>query len=421
MTKASKMMQVVAPSKLSGNVCVPASKSDAQRAILAAALAKGTSELIGIGPSDDEQAMLKAIEQLGARITVISATKIQVEGMQQVPVSCHLSVGESGLAARLLSAVCATFHSEIVLEGHGSLNTRPFHFYEEVLPQFGARVTTTNGCLPITVNGPLQGNAIAVDGSLSSQYISGLLMALPLANGNSSLQVNHLASSPYVSMTMATLKAFGIDIEHAKMESFSIKGNQNYHATTYQVDGDWSAASYWLVAAAIGHSVSISGLKMSSLQADKQLLDILMKAGCKIIHGENGLQVDGSNRMPFECDATDCPDLFPALVVLAASVKGVSTIKGALRLIHKESNRAAVLKQEFAKLGVLIELNEDEMLVHGTGEIAGGEVHANNDHRIAMCLAIAGTIANAEVTIHNSEAVSKSYPEFWKCFDSLMG
>ena len=415
------MIQVVAPSKLSGKVYVPASKSDAQRAILAAALAKGTSELIGVGPSDDEQAMLKAVKQLGAKISVISATKIQVEGIQQAPVSCHLSVGESGLAARLLSAVSATFGAEIVLEGHGSLNTRPFHFYEEVLPQFGARVQTTNGCLPLSVIGPLQGSVIAVDGSLSSQYISGLLMALPLADGNSSLQVNHLASWPYVAMTMATLNSFGIEINHTQMASFSITGNQRYQAISYHIDGDWSAASYWLVAAALGHSVSISGLKMSSLQADKHLLDILMKAGCKIIHSEKGLQVDGSNRMPFECDATDCPDLFPALVVLAASVKGVSTIKGALRLIHKESNRAAVLKQEFAKLGVLIELKEDEMLVYGTGEIAGGEVHSNNDHRIAMCLAIAGTIANAEVTIHNSEAVSKSYPEFWKRFDALMG
>lgn len=414
------MKQIVSAGLLKGKVIVPASKSDAQRAILAAALANGESIISGIGPSDDEQAMLQAIQKLGAKVTRIDDRQTVIDGLKNAPESCAISVGESGLTARLLTAVGASFDQKIQLEGHGSITTRPFHFYAETLPHFGAKVNTTNGCLPIQVQGPLQGNSVNVDGSLSSQFISGLLMALPLAEGNSNLEVEQLASGPYVSMTLATLQAFGIQVNHQQLKTFNIFGNQAYKATNYTIDGDWSAASYWLVAAAIGNPVLVAGLNMSSFQADKQLLHFLMHAGCKIIQESNGIVIDGTNRKAFHCDATNCPDLFPALVVLAASIEGVSTIDGATRLIHKESNRALVLQKEFGKLGLKIELEADQMLIYGTGSLSGGDVQSHNDHRIAMCLAIAGTFAKAPITINGSEAVSKSYPAFWEVFQGLV-
>lgn len=412
------MKQVIKPGLLSGDIRIPASKSDSQRAILCAALAEGKSLLSGIGRSDDERAMLNAIEAFGAAVSWISDSEIAVVGVDHLPDEVHLSAGESGLGLRLLTCVAASFDQKVTLNGRGSLLSRPMHFFDEVLPQFGCRISTTTGFLPIEVQGPLQGKEVAVDGSLSSQFISGLLLALPRSKESSSLTVVDMKSGPYIQMTISTLRHFGIVIEHER-NRFKIAGNQSYKATQYQVEADWSSASYWLVAAAIGHPVSISGLKMSSLQADKAMLGALMSAGCKVTFEGQTIQVDGSGIRPFEFDATDCPDLFPALVVLAAKCIGISKLKGTKRLLHKESNRALALYKEFEKMGVKIELEDDWMIVYGTGKLVGAEVHSHEDHRIAMCLGIAGSIAEGETILTNSNAVSKSYPDFWGHFNAL--
>ncbi len=432
------MKQVIRPGLISGNISIPASKSDSQRAILCAALSEGTSHLTGVGKSDDEQAMLRAIEQMGAilenenkdefssrsvatdryPIGYKSHEKVLITGIKNLPENLELSAGESGLGLRLLTCVASSFDQKVILTGKGSLLTRPMTFFDEVLPQFGGKIITNNGKLPITVQGPLKGANIEVDGSLSSQFISGLLMALPRSEKSSELTVKDMKSGPYIEMTIHTLKYFGILIEK-EGSVFKVPGNQAYKATNYSIEADWSSASYWLAAAALGHPISVSGLNRNSLQADKGLLNGLMSAGCKITFGDDGIRVDGSELQAFEFDATDCPDLFPALVVLAAKCNGVSSIKGVRRLVHKESDRGKALQMEFGKMGLQIDLQDDLMLIHGTGKLNGAEVDSHNDHRIAMCMGIAGSIASGETILTNADAVSKSYPDFWTHFDFL--
>lgn len=410
------MKQVIRPGLISGTIQIPASKSDSQRAILCAALADGVSVLSGIGKSDDEQAMLKAIVEMGAIVqNENDDAAILITGIKNLPENMHLSAGESGLGLRLLTCVAASFNRKVVLTGQGSLLSRPMNFFDQVLPQFGCNVSTNEGSLPLEVQGPLEGNSIEVDGSVSSQFISGLLMALPRSKKSSSLTVVDMKSGPYIQMTISTLKEFGIVIEKEN-NVFKIAGNQSYRAREYTIEKDWSSASYWLVAAALGHSISISGLNMRSLQADKALLGALMDAGCKIMFEGQEIRVDGSEIRAFEFDATDCPDLFPALVVLAAKCNGLSILKGARRLIHKESNRGLALQTEFGKMGLRIDLEDDLMKIYGTGKLHGAEVYSHHDHRIAMCLGIAASIADGETSILNAESVSKSYPDFWHHF-----
>lgn len=412
------MKQVIRPCLISGTIQIPASKSDSQRAILCAALGQGTSTLTGFGKSDDEQAMLHAVVEMGAKVTRISDSEIKITGITKLPENLELSAGESGLGLRLLTCVASSFNQKITLNGSGSLLSRPMNFFDEVLPKFGCTVSTNQGFLPVEVEGPLDGADLEVDGSLSSQFISGLLMALPRSKQSSSLTVLEMKSGPYIQMTISTLKQFGVVVENEK-NVFKVSGNQSYQATEYRIESDWSSASYWLVAAALGHSISVSGLNMRSLQADKALLEALMHAGCKISFEEQQIRVDGSEIRPFEFDATDCPDLFPALVVLAAKCNGITKIRGVKRLVHKESDRGVALRSEFAKMGLRIDLEDDIMLIHGTGKLNGAEVDSHHDHRIAMCLGIAGSIALGETILTNSESVAKSYPDFWKDFDFL--
>lgn len=413
------MEKRVEPAQRKGTIHIPPSKSDGQRTTLAAALAQGTSVITGLGESDDELAMLRTIDRLGAVVSKNADGTTSITGIAQFPSEATLTAGESGLGIRLMAMVCAAHVGTYTIHGEGSLATRPMNFFEETLPLFGASCTTENGTVPLRIQGPMIGGTAEVDGSLSSQFISGLLMALPLAKEASTLIVPQLNSGPYVEMTLKTLKAFGIVVEDEALQMFTIPGNQVYKPATYTIDADWSSASCWLVAAAIGHDLNLTGLQMDSLQADKALLNFLLAANCRIERSEQGIRIDGTARKAFEGDATDCPDLFPALATLAAFCDGKSVIKGTSRLVHKESNRALALQAEYAKLGVRIDLEGDEMIVHGTGRVDGGEVVSHHDHRIAMCMAIAGLTAEGPVTVVGAEAVSKSYPTFWEVLESL--
>lgn len=408
----------VLPKIVKGKIVVPASKSDAQRAIIAASLANGKSKISNCGTSDDVLHVLKACELLGAKVESIGSDSYIIFGGKYVNVT-DLNVGESGLAIRLLTPIVATQNQKTLLNGKGSLLKRPLFYFDENLPKMNVEVKSTNGFLPIEVQGPLKGGTYAVDGSQSSQYISGFLMALPLVDDASDLSVEQLASKPYVQMTLNTLEKFGIRIENDNFNRFLIAGKQQYLPCDYQVEGDWSAASYWLVAAALGAEITISGLSMASLQADKKMLDALIVAGCNLQFSSDGISVKGNEKKAFQFDATHCPDLFPALVSFAAFCPGISVISGVKRLKNKESDRGVALKTEFEKLGVLIELREDEMYIHGGNTIEGCNVHSHNDHRIAMCLAIVGLFSEKGITIENSDAVAKSYPDFWKDLELL--
>lgn len=411
------MKQILFPSKLKGRITIPASKSDGQRALLAAALSYGSSTISGLGKSADELAVLDAIQKMGSKITFLETDVIQIEGIKNLTENCKVSSHESGLGFRLLVGALSSFEGEKIIEASGSLLKRTMEIYEHTLPEMGIVVESNNGFPPLKIKGKLKSGKYVVDGSLSSQFISGLLFGFSKLNEQSELYVKDLVSRPYVEMTINTLKSFGARIVEHENSKFVIEASQ-LTASNYSVEADWSSASYWLVASALNQELECFNLKMDSKQADKSLLAVFNLANCKIERSE-GIKIDGSQRRPFEFDATDCPDLFPALVVFAAGIEGVSKVKGIHRLEHKESNRALSLQSEFGKIGLKIDFEEDWMLIHGTGKLSGGKVHSHNDHRIAMSLAIASCISSSEIEIDGAEAVAKSYPSFWEDFSFL--
>ena len=410
----------VYPGNYQGNIVIPASKSDAQRAILCAGLAKGESIFLGVGDSLDEMAMLENIKALGAEI-IQDEEGLKIKGMIRFPEELHLNLGESGLGARLMSSLCLVHPGSFKITGEGTLLNRPLTFFNDYFKNKIPFFSDTNGHLPIHMQGGFPGGELTVSGKLSSQYISGLLMALPLAKEDSIVHVEDLNSKPYVQMTLNTLLQFGIAVDHKNLSEFVIRGNQKYLSNTYKVEGDWSSGAYWLIASALGQKISVSGLSMSSLQADKLVLKALTKANCMVENRKDRLFVDGTERKSFDFDLTDAPDLFPTLAALAALTEGVSRLKGLNRLIYKESNRAITIQSEFKKLNITIELDEhnDEMVIYGQKSIFGGKVFSNNDHRIAMSLAILAMMADNPVEIENPMAVAKSYPSFWEDLKSL--
>lgn len=413
------MKTIVSKMVLEGEVTIPSSKSDTQRALLLAALGSGKSILWNVGKSKDEKAMLTAIQSLGAQVLFTKNRSIEIIGINRITNPLHLFLSESGLGVRIMASVAALFNQEITLNGEGSLCERPMDFFEKIFPQFKVKIETNEGKIPLKIKGPIQGNKIELDGSLSSQFLSGLLIALPLAQGNSLLHVSNLTSIPYVQMTLNTLDRFGIKIDNKDFKKFIIQGNQKVIPCEYYIEGDWSAASYWLTASALGYNVGVSNLNLSSLQADKAILDVFRTANCKIISDDTLIKIDGTQRTSFEIDLTHCPDLFPALAVFASLTPGRSKLIGINRLIHKESNRADIICKEFSKVGCRIKLRENEMYIEGTNQLLGAQTSSHNDHRIAMSLAILGLFSEKEIEIEGAEAVQKSYPDFWNDLEKL--
>lgn len=403
--------------QLSGKINIPPSKSDGQRAILCAGLSAGKSMIYNVGQSNDELAMIRNIQQFGAKVE-IRENEIEIDGSINFPKNAEFNCGESGLGLRLMTSICSVFEGEHRLTGEGSILSRSQAFFSEEFPKMGLEVISNQGHLPITLNGHLKPGAYTVDGSKSSQYISGLLMALPLLKGDSEIIVQDLKSKPYIDMTLATLSSFGIKIE-VNENRFSIPGNQFYSPTNYTVESDWSSASCWFSAAALGQKIELSGLSISSKQADVAILNALNSSNCIVEFLKDSIRVDGEKRRSFIFDATNCPDLFPALVVLAVGCSGKSIIRGVSRLKNKESDRGIVLQKEFKKLGVRIELLEDEMHIYGGTLMKSAKVNSHNDHRIAMCMGIAGAFIEDGVIIQDAESVSKSYPTFWDDLERL--
>jgi 3-phosphoshikimate 1-carboxyvinyltransferase len=403
----------VSNSIIKNKVLAPPSKSFAQRAILAAALNSEATTLFNIGQSDDVQHILKIAQQLGAEVTQTD-TGVDVRGVQN-EISRKLNCGESGLGVRLTAPIVANYGGDFYVSGEGSLMNRPMHGIVDALSQLRVKCESNNGHLPLEISGRLKGADIEIDGSLSSQYLSGLLMALPLAEEDSIIHVKELNSIPYIDITLEVLKDFNIEIENNNYETFYMEGRQEYKSPEkYSIEGDWSGAAFWIVFGAISNTIEISGLNKKSVQADRMVLDALKCAGGKYEWINDKLIITKSDLKPFEFDATNCPDLFPILVTLAASIEGISCIKGVNRLKHKESDRGIVLQKEFAKLGLKTEIEGDLLRIHGTGELTSNTVNSNNDHRIAMCLAIAAVLTKNGVEITDASAINKSYPNFWE-------
>jgi len=405
------MERSVKPSHVSGEIKAPPSKSMTQRAIAAALLADGDSLIVNPSYCDDALAAMSIAVSLGSRVEP-GPDSVSISGSRELK-DTKLNCGESGLAIRMFSPVAALYDSEIVITGTGSLTKRPMSMVEDALKQLGVGCKSSDGLLPLWIKGPLKGGSCRIDGSLSSQLLTGLLMALPVAVNDSEVIVENLKSRPYIDMTLQVLERFGIRINKTDYSRFSIPGSQIYQPQKFEVEGDWSGGAFLLVAGAINGEITVKGLRPDSRQSDKAILDVLDRAGARTTIMENSVSVKKSELKPFYFDATESPDLFPPLVALAAYCRGISTIKGVSRLIHKESNRSATLVNEFLKMNVKIETQDDDMIITG-GKITGAEVCSHGDHRIAMAAAVAALASSSRVIIRDSGCVAKSYPEFFK-------
>jgi 3-phosphoshikimate 1-carboxyvinyltransferase len=411
------MKATIQPSELKGTIQAPASKSSMQRACAAALLNRGTTVIQNPGHSNDDKAALDIIRRLGAAIE-IKEDEITVTSQGIQPLADEVNCGESGLSIRMFTPLVALSDKEITINGSGSLVTRPMDFFDEILPRLGVKIKSSEGKLPLVIQGPLQPANIEVDGSLSSQFLTGLLMAYAAAGARDvSIRVNNLKSKPYIDLTLDVMKQFGFKMPHNRDYAEFYFDDQapgsKLSAHNYTVEGDWSGGAFLLVAGAIAGPVTVRGLDITSTQADKAIIDALMAANAGIAIEAKGIQIHPAAMNGFEFDATDCPDLFPPLVALAAYCRGETAIKGVSRLTHKESNRALTLQEEFGKMGVPIELKGDIMVIHGGKGVKGAELHSRHDHRIAMAGAVAALKAEGETVMTEAQAVKKSYPDFY--------
>ncbi|MFW6159725.1 MAG: 3-phosphoshikimate 1-carboxyvinyltransferase [Acidobacteriota bacterium] len=404
--------------EIKGKVEAPPSKSMMLRAVAFSLLTPGGSEILNSSTCQDSLAALSVARSLGAKVS--SEKDRMVISREKEPESRILDCGESGLALRMFAPVASIWTGEFVLTGSGSLMRRPVFMMEKPFRDLGVSFSSENGFPPVKIKGPLQGGSAEVDGSVSSQFLTGLLIALPLMRRDSSLKIFDLKSRPYLHMTSQFLEAQGLTISNSDDKEIFIKGNQDYHPFTYRVEGDWSAASFLLVAGAVGGEVEVAGLNLKSLQADRKILQALEKCGAEVIADNSKIKVRKKRLVSFEFDCTDCPDLFPPLVALACQCRGISRIRGVERLRYKESDRAGSLIEEFSRLGADLRLKGNMLEVECSG-IKGGKVDAHNDHRIAMALALASINAAGDIFIEGSECVAKSYPGFFEDFAGIGG
>ncbi|MFA5853327.1 MAG: 3-phosphoshikimate 1-carboxyvinyltransferase [Spirochaetales bacterium] len=414
---------------VTGSINAPASKSSMQRAVACATMADGRSTLKSGELCADSRAALGLAASLGAVVS-IDEDFIAIEGSARFGESggnfrsaaLELDCGESGLCMRMFSPIAAILDGRATLIGRGSLAKRPMGMVEEPLRAFGAECSSSAGFPPISIRGPLRGGMIDIDAGESSQLLTGLLIALPLAQGDSELRVRRAVSKGYLDLTIDTCAAFGVKIErNSDFSGFYIKGGQRYRAADFSVEGDWSGAAFLVVAAAVAAGeggLEIGGLQTGSSQPDKAVLQAAAAAGAPVDMEGGRLRVGRASLGAFEFDATDCPDLFPPLAALAAACGGTSRIRGVHRLKGKESDRAASLASMLSALGVRVGFDEDWMTIQG-GAIQGGTIDACGDHRIAMAAAVVALAAESPVTINGAECVSKSWPSFFDDLDSI--
>lgn len=417
------MRVIVSPSAATGSLSAPSSKSSMQRACAAAFLHNGITLIYNAGNSNDDKAALNIIQYLGAKVKYeVDKIIIESKGFFTADIieTKEISCGESGLSFRMFAPIVALSSAKVNLTGSGSLLNRPMEFFDEVFPQLKVNIESNNGFLPLHITGPLQPINISIDGSLSSQFLTGLLFAFgAAAKEEVTINVKDLKSGPYIDLTLNVMRRFGYNIINKNYRQFLIKPKFDIeNVVEYTVEGDWSSASFLLVAGAVSGTVKVFGLDETSAQADKAILSALISCGAIIKKNENLIKVCKADLKSFKFDATDCPDLFPPLAVLAAYCNGTSIITGTHRLVAKESNRADTLKEIFGKMGIEILLLKDEMHITG-GKIKSAVVSSHHDHRIAMAAAIAGLGASGPIEIENAESINKSYPQFYNDLKKL--
>ncbi len=445
-----------------GTIRMPASKSYAQRAIIAAALSEGISVLSGFSGCDDSCAALRVARDMGAEVSAEDAhdgsQTLTVKGIA-ASTGCleqgRLDVGESGLLARIMIPLASQLYREgAVIEGGGTLLSRPLQGAATAMRALGADVTAMGAgadskdiTVPVSVRGPLGEGKATLDGSRSSQLVSGAIMALPLGDRHASLSVTKPASIPYIYMTMDILRKFGIKVRSEMYggralldEDWSkcteimlkVKERQTYRAASFDIEGDWSAAAVFLAAGAVFGQVSLSGLDTTSLQADISMMDILMDAGASLSQMDEPKGVVTVTKAPLravKADLRNCPDLFPVAAVFCAFCQGQSVLKGVRRLAHKECDRAAAIVAMLEQAGVRVQVKGDDMIIHGQSLVSrilcgrllkGGLYSSCRDHRMVMALRLAGLGADSPVTIDDTACVAKSYPKFNDIWDEYI-
>ena len=404
---------IIHPYRFSGSVNAPYSKSYLQRAIAIAVLSDQPTQIQGITYSKDVIAAIRIARSLEVEIIEETNAITIIPNSEKTHRCIKLNVGEAGLSTRMFTPLATSLYKEIRIDGEGSILHRPMEMVIEALEQLNVEVTSNKKKLPLKTKGKIKPGKIKIDGSESSQLLTGLLITLPTLDGDSTIEVENLKSKPYVDMTLEILSDFGVSIENEEYKTFRIKGNQTPRKKKYAVEGDWSGAAFLLVGGAISGNIKVTGLNQKSKQADQKILEVLELAGAKITYENSEIRINKERLNSFSFDATECPDLFPPLAVLGTLCNGVTTICGATRLKHKESNRALTIKEELEKTGGKIELNGDEMKVYNSN-IKGGRASSRNDHRIAMMLAVLGSISQESVEIEAPESVQKSFPGFFE-------
>lgn len=410
----------IKPSKLIGRVNAPSSKSFSHRMLIAAALAGGVSEISNISRSEDIDATVDALTALGAKI-FREGTVYTVIGIKTPSASAVIDCRESGSTMRFIIPIAAALGCSCEFHGSGKLPERPVTPYIREMGKHGAVITKTEGVMPFTMNGKLRGGEYVLEGDISSQFITGLLFALPLCRENSVIRLaSKLESKPYADMTVDALARFGISIEESEdkdgLPLYRIRGGQKYRSADVTVEGDYSQAAFYFAANALGSEVKVDNLNENSVQGDKKILEIIRDMSY------NKLNAKTSGKLPaFSADVSDIPDLVPILTVLGCFTDGVSRITGAKRLKIKESNRLEAIAAALGNIGGKVKVLDDSLEIEPVERFRGGTIDGCNDHRIVMASAIASTMADGEVTITDAEAVSKSYPDFWRDFISLGG
>ncbi|OJF97119.1 3-phosphoshikimate 1-carboxyvinyltransferase [Alkalibacterium sp. 20] len=407
----------IEPVKLTGPVTVPPSKSLAHRAIICASLAKGRSEIKNIQYSDDITATIEGMQTLGAVIQKYEGS-LSIEGIKDYAFTQGRTINcnESGSTLRFLIPLATLFEGETHFTGQGKLGTRPLATYQAIFEKQGLRYNSSNaGELDLTVEGSLQPGAYEVRGDVSSQFITGLLLTLPLLNAASEIRMTTaLESEGYVDLTLSMLESFGIHIDFDKeRQVFSIEGNQVYRAQDITIDGDYSQAAFFLSARALGNPVSVEGLNERSLQGDRAIVSILEQLG--------GIKLNDVTAVR-TIDGSQCPDIIPVVALVAALTDGKTEITNLERLRIKESDRLEATQKELSQLGADIEVDGDSLVIKGVDSLKGNTtVWSHKDHRIAMMLAVASTVCVAPIVIKDTGCVAKSYPDFWEVFEQLGG
>lgn len=414
----------ILPQKLKGEVLIPPSKSLAHRSIISAALSKGQSIIHNIEISKDIEATITIMEQLGADIKKenkflrIDGENIFKYGKAPLSFQCN----ESGSTLRFLIPIALVKEGSYSFHGKGKLGARPLTPYYEIFKEQNISYSIDKSGLPLRVEGGLRAGRYKVPGNISSQFISGLLFALPLLKEDSEIEITTpLESKGYVDLTIDVLRNFGIAIENLEYEKFLIRGNQSYHPRDFTVEGDYSQGAFYLVAGAIGNEISCKGLNKDSLQGDKAILDILKNMGVTLERGESCLRALTSEIKGIDIDGSQCPDLVPILAVLGSLARGTTRIINVGRLRIKECDRLFATARELNKIGGRVKELQDSLIIEGIDEFRGGTVNSHNDHRIAMALAIAATRAKEAVIIEEPLAIEKSYPKFFEDYISLGG